>query len=161
MNIIFDTCSGQNKNNTVLRLGLAAWLKQMGYFIKVKFVFLIVGHTKNDTDRLFNSLKHEYRKENIFTMQALFDCLSVSDSVTVVPLVAEDFLDYNALFDDIYHPLAGKVKQNHIFSCSGDNLLPVIELHASNLDEHQITYFKALKKSRTVEEISNLTVTWS
>ena len=94
-------------------------------------------------------------------MQALFDCLSVSDSVTVVPLVAEDFLDYNALFDDIYRPLAGKVKQNHIFSCSGDNLLPVIKLHASNLDEHQITYFKALKKSRTVEEISNLTVTWS
>ncbi len=114
LNIIFDNCSGQNKNNTVLRL--AAWLKQMGYFKKVKFVFLIVGHTKNAADRLFNSLKHEYRKENIFTMQALFDCLSVSDSVMVVPSVAEDFLDYDALFDDIYCPLTGKVKQNHIFS---------------------------------------------
>ena len=91
LNIIFDNCSGQNKNNTVLRL--AAWLKQMGYFKKVKFVFLIVGQTKNAADRLFNSLKHEYRKENIFTMQALFDCLGVSDSVTVVPSVAEDFLD--------------------------------------------------------------------
>jgi hypothetical protein len=146
LNIIFDNCSGQNKNNTVLRL--AAWLKQMGYFKKVKFVFLIVGHTKNAADRLFNSLKHEYRKENIFTMQALFDCLGVSDSVTVVPSVAEDFLDYDALFDDIYRPLAGKVKQNHIFSCSGDNLLPVIELRASNLDEHQITCFKVSKKSR-------------
>ena len=121
---------------------------QMGYFKKVKFVFLIVGHTKNAADRLFNSLKHEYRKENIFTMQALFDCLGVSDSVTVVPSVAEDFLDYDALFDDIYRPLAGKVKQNHIFSCSRDNLLPVIELRASNLDEHQITCFKASKKSR-------------
>jgi hypothetical protein len=73
----------------------------MGYFNKVKFVFLIVGHTKNAIDQLFNSLKHEYRKENIFTMQALFDCLSVSDSVKVVPLVAEDFLDYDALFDDV------------------------------------------------------------
>ena len=95
LNIIFDNCSGQNKNNTVLRL--AAWLTQMGYFKKVKFVFLIVGHTKNAADRLFNSLKHEYRKENIFTMQALFDCLGVSDSVTVVPSVAKDFLDFDEL----------------------------------------------------------------
>ena len=28
LNIIFDNCSGQNKNNMVLKL--AAWLKQMG-----------------------------------------------------------------------------------------------------------------------------------
>jgi len=96
LNIIFDNCcSGQKKNNTVLRL--AAWLKQMGYFKKVKFVFLIVGQTKNAADRLFNSLKHEYRKENIFTMQALFEYLSVSDSVTVVPSVAKDFLDFDEL----------------------------------------------------------------
>ena len=58
LKIIFDNCSGQNQNNTVLRL--AAWLKQMGYFKKVKFVFLIVGHTKIAADRLFYSLKHEY-----------------------------------------------------------------------------------------------------
>jgi hypothetical protein len=43
-------------------------------------------------------------------MQALFDCLGVSDSVTVVPSVAEDFLDYDALFDDVYHPLVWMVK---------------------------------------------------
>ena len=49
LNIIFDNCSGQNKNNTVLRL--AAWLKQMGYLKKVKFVFLIVGHIKNAADQ--------------------------------------------------------------------------------------------------------------
>ena len=84
--------------------------------------------------------------------QALFDCLGVSDSMTVVPLVAEDFLDYDALFDDIYRPLAGKVKQNHIFSCSGDNLLPVIELRASILDEHQITCFRPRRN------LKNLTV---
>ncbi len=30
LNIIFDNCSGQNKNNTVLKLGL--WLNKMGYF---------------------------------------------------------------------------------------------------------------------------------
>jgi hypothetical protein len=30
LNIIFDNCSGQNKNNTVLKL--PAWLMAMGYF---------------------------------------------------------------------------------------------------------------------------------
>ena len=44
---------GQNKNNTVLKL--AMWLKEMHYFKRVRFVFLIVGHTKNACDRLFNS----------------------------------------------------------------------------------------------------------
>ncbi len=58
LNIIFDNCSGQNKNNTALKLTL--WLKEMGYFKQVNFVFLIVGHTKIACDCLFNSLKHEY-----------------------------------------------------------------------------------------------------
>ncbi len=56
LNIVFDNCTGQNKNNTVLKL--AMWLKEMGYFMRVNFVFLIVGHTKNACDCLFNSLKH-------------------------------------------------------------------------------------------------------
>ncbi len=53
LNIIVDNCSGQNKNNTVLKL--AAWLKAMGYFRQVNFIFLVVGHTKNAADLLFNS----------------------------------------------------------------------------------------------------------
>ena len=64
--------SGQNKNNTVLKLVM--WLKEMRYFKRVSFVFLIVGHTKNACDCLFKSLKHEYRKKNIFTMDGRVDC---------------------------------------------------------------------------------------
>ena len=45
LNIIFDNCSGQNKNNTVLKLTM--WLKAMDYFKRVNFIFLVVGHTKN------------------------------------------------------------------------------------------------------------------
>ena len=44
LNIIFDSCCGQNKNNTVLRL--AAWIASLGYFNKVNFIFLVVGHTR-------------------------------------------------------------------------------------------------------------------
>jgi len=31
LNIVFDNCTGQNKNNTVLKL--AMWLKEMGCFM--------------------------------------------------------------------------------------------------------------------------------
>jgi hypothetical protein len=37
LNIIFDNCSGQNKNKTVLKL--AVWLVAMGYFKSVHFNF--------------------------------------------------------------------------------------------------------------------------
>ena len=155
LNIIFDNCSGQNKNNTVLKL--AAWVKQMGYFENVNFVFLIVGHTKNAADRLFNSLKHEYRQRNIFTMQGLFDQLNASDSVTVVPSLPEDFLDYDKLFGDIYRDISGKIKVNHIFSCSGsDPLKVVIQLRQSNLDEHTITSHVASKKKKMFSSVAEL-----
>jgi hypothetical protein len=67
LNIIFDHCCGQNKNNTVLRL--VAWLAQLGHFHEVNFIFLVVGHTKNAADCLFNSLKVRYRKKNLCTTQ--------------------------------------------------------------------------------------------
>jgi hypothetical protein len=58
LNIIFDNCSGQNKNNTVLKL--PSWLMAVGYFKEIHFIFLVVGNTKNAADRLFNSLKQDY-----------------------------------------------------------------------------------------------------
>jgi hypothetical protein len=45
LNIIFDNYSGQNKNNMVLKL--LVWLKAMGYFKCVNFIFLIVGQKIN------------------------------------------------------------------------------------------------------------------
>jgi hypothetical protein len=76
LNVVYDNCSGQNKNNTVLRYLL--WIVEMGYFRRVNFIFLVVGHTKNAADRLFkfNALKLDYRKQNIYTMKELLTCLS-------------------------------------------------------------------------------------
>ena len=154
LNIVFDNCSGQNKNNTVLRL--AVWLQQVEYFKKVNFIFLIVGHTKNAADSLFNSLKHEYRKQNIYTMQGLYDCLDASDAVTVVPASSGDFLDYDILYQDLYRNLAGKVKSNHIFSVSDQNPTTVIHLRESNLNEHPITLHATLKKAKIFASAAEL-----
>jgi hypothetical protein len=143
LNIVFDNCSGQNKNNTVLKL--AAWLMAMGYFKSVQFIFLVVGHTKNAADRLFNSLKHEYRKQNLFTFDELARALDQSATVTVHRTVANDFFDYDKLLDGMYPKLAGHIKQNHIFSCedNGSELM----IRKSNLPEHQEYILRIRKKN--------------
>ena len=143
LNIIFDNCSGQNKNNTVLKLAL--WIMAMGYFKSVQFIFLVVGHTKNAADRLFNSLKHEYRKQNLFTFDQLARTLDQSASVTVHRTVANDFLDYDSLLDGIYRKLAGNIKQNHIFSCIDDDGFEM-RIRESNLVEHRESIVRLPKK---------------
>ena len=40
LNIIFNNCSGQNKNNMVLKLSV--WLKATGYFNCVSYIFLLL-----------------------------------------------------------------------------------------------------------------------
>ena len=143
LNIVFDNCSGQNKNNTVLKL--AAWLMAMGYFKSVQFIFLVVGHTKNAADRLFNSLKHEYRKQNLFTFDELARALDQSATVTVHRTVANDFFDYDKLLDGMYRKLTGQIKQNHIFSCEDDGSEMMIR--KSNLPEHQEYILRLRKKN--------------
>jgi hypothetical protein len=143
LNIVFDNCSGQNKNNTVLKL--AAWLMAMGYFKSVQFIFLVVRHTKNAADHLFNSLKHEYRKQNLFTFDELARTLDQSATVTVHRTVANDFFDYDKLLDGIYRKLAGHIKQNHIFSCEDDGSEMMIR--KSNLAEHQEYILRIRKKN--------------
>jgi len=69
---------------------------------EVQFIFLVVGHRKNAANRLFNSLKHEYRKQNLFTFDELARALDQSANVTVHRTVANDFFDYDKLLDGMY-----------------------------------------------------------
>jgi hypothetical protein len=117
--LFFDNCTGQNKNNTVLKL--PAWLVQCGYFLEVNFIFLVVGHTKNAANHLFNLLKKDYRKKKIYTFDKLIKNLSASSSVTVYPAEAADFLPYNKLLGMLYKDLTGNIMTNHIFSCRSGN----------------------------------------
>jgi hypothetical protein len=74
LNIIMDNCPGQNKKNFVLRL--APYLQEKGYFNDVNFIFLIVGHTKNVANHLFNTLKRLYRVHNMFSMGMLLEAMT-------------------------------------------------------------------------------------
>jgi len=147
LNIVFDNCSGQNKNNTVLKL--ASYLTEMRYFKKVNFIFLVVGHTKNAADRLFNALKMEYHDKNIFTMGEMINVLNKSNSVTVHPSAESDFLTYDIFFGLFYSAYTKKVKQNHIFTADSNNKVGnqiQVDLRQSDLPEHQVVKHNAIKR---------------
>jgi len=146
--IVFDNCSGQNKNNTLLKL--LVYLVECGYFKDVWFVFLIVGHTKNAADRLFNLLKIRYRQKNIYTMPVLLEQLGDSDFVTIDPSAEPDFNDWDSFLNNFYATFSGKVKKNHIFHVNRDTMRKEnqvrVELRESNLDHDKISYHRAIKQ---------------
>jgi hypothetical protein len=92
LNLIMDNCSGQNKNQMVLRL--VPYLVEMGYFSKVNFIFLVVGHTKNPCDRLFNLCKKAYRKSQVFIMDQLVDASNGTTHVSGCRVSADIMKDY-------------------------------------------------------------------
>ena len=64
LSIIMENCSGQNKNHYVLHF--PAYLTMNKYLERVHIIFLVAGHTKNTTDRLFNLLELDHRKQMSF-----------------------------------------------------------------------------------------------
>ena len=93
LNLVFDNCSVQNKNNTVLKL--LVWLTEMCFYKKVNFVFLIVGHAKNASDRIFNLLKVEHHLNNLSTMAQLVRALGKSRHVTIHTSETTNFVDWH------------------------------------------------------------------
>ena len=133
LTIVFDNCSGQNKNNTILKF--LVFLVEMKYFKKVQLLFLIVGHTKNACDHLFNALKNLYRQENIYTFPQLLTRLDKSDKMTVTESVEADFLYWDSLLALFCSSYAKKVRQNHIFRveiCNWKGNQLQVDLYLSN-----------------------------
>jgi hypothetical protein len=114
LTFVFDNCSGQNKNGMVLKL--VVYLVEMGYFEEVQFMFLIVGHTKNPADRLFNLLKLLYRSLNLFTMKQLIATVNTNEFVTAVQAeeeVFKDFMEYQQRFYKAFE--SNTIKIYHVF----------------------------------------------
>jgi hypothetical protein len=113
---------------------LAPFLVEKGYFEEVQFVFLVVGHTKNVADRLFNICKHRYCKCNIFTMGQLKD---VIQGPQVSPHLVDwcVFFDYDKMLNKIYRSALQKVNAYQIFmsNLSGAIGAGKIECRSSNL----------------------------
>ena len=143
LTIIMDNCSGQNKNNFVLRL--AVFLVDAGYFRKVNFVFYVVGHTKNACDRWFSILKRQYRRSNVFTFKQLLKVLNTNEKITVKEVRSEHFKEYGKFLQRFYKKFeSGTIKPNHVFSVD-DSLEPgTIAVKVD--DEGNVTKQKLVKK---------------
>ena len=120
--VIMDNCSGQNKNRMVLRL--APYLVEMNFCKKMKFCFLVRGHTKNACDRMFNILKQHARRSNVYTLQCLLDAFNKSKDVTAIQASRDDFFNWDDFLDMFYKRFTtGSVLRGHIF----ESEMPSIE----------------------------------
>ena len=115
LSLVFDNCAGQNKNRMVLRF--AQYLVDTLIFKRVQVVFLVMGHTKNICDRRFKDLKLSFHHKNVYTFSMLIDCLSHnnSDYVNVIPVVPEDFFDWDSFFFTRYKKAIKDTSKYHCF----------------------------------------------
>jgi hypothetical protein len=95
LNFVVDNCSGQNKNRHVLRL-LHFLVKTQVATTARRAIFLVRGHTKNDCDRLFNTMKKSYRKTNCFTPKDLIHSMQ-HDKVEAVGIEHGVFNNWDEL----------------------------------------------------------------
>ena len=152
LNIVFDNCPGQNKNNHVSRL--VPFLVELGYFKRVEFMFLIVGHTKNNCDRWFNTLKSKYRKSNVYTMPQLIDVQgTVSKQVKVSTVADGDFKGYNSFLNKFYRSIPS-ISKSHIFVCDSRDamntdtkrILRTYECNPDKVDDVRRSAFSFIKQ---------------
>jgi hypothetical protein len=114
LSIIMDNCSGQNKNNHVLRLSLL--LVELNYFEEVEFIFYVRGHTKNVCDRMFNLLKKRFHKSQVFSLEKLSLLLNEIENVHYHHVDAAVFYNYQMLLGRFYLGIpSGAIKKNHFF----------------------------------------------
>jgi hypothetical protein len=115
LNFIMDNCGGQNKNRHVLRL--MHFIVKRRIAKKANAIFLVRGHTKNACDRLFNTMKKQYRKVNSFTPEDLLDSIKGNLKVDPFMITATAFKDWDKLEDQFIKRLpGGNTTTNHIFS---------------------------------------------
>lgn len=154
LNVIFDNCPGQNKNNFVL--WLVPYLVEIGYFASVNFIFLVAGHTKNTADRLFNLLKAAYRRENVPTMDVLYELCNRSEKVTVLPVTQGDFRNYREYLETFYVKYKDLTRQ-HQFS---SRMKPDGSIHTftqmSAIEEHPPKKQNVQKKTPPGETFTRL-----
>ena len=88
-NILVDNCGVQNKNIAMIRF--LNMIKEVGLFGIA--TFCIKGHTKNDRDRKFNSIKVLYGKQNVLNFENCCQNFNTRKNVEVIKMFHENFFD--------------------------------------------------------------------
>ncbi|KAE9291048.1 hypothetical protein PF001_g19333 [Phytophthora fragariae] len=111
-----DNCSGQNKNNYVIKFFLAQ--VQMGVFERIDYKFFVKGHTKNSCDRGFGHIRRHVGRADCWKMDHIVSAVNeaaTSSSAVHISRGNEFFKSYKPLVTELYKKLVG-VQQYQIFS---------------------------------------------
>ncbi|ETN03153.1 hypothetical protein PPTG_16124 [Phytophthora nicotianae INRA-310] len=111
-----DNCSGQNKNNHVIKFFLAQ--VQRGTFERVDYKFFVKGHTKNSCDRGFGHIRKHISRSDCWTMDHVISAVkdaAASNRTVHISRGNDFFKSYKPLLQELYKTLAG-VQQYQIFS---------------------------------------------
>ena len=85
------------------------------------FSSLLQGNTKSTADQLFNSLKKDYRSQNVFSLTELIKVCNINQYVTAYKCVWTDFYDWNNVLTRIFKPKLEAVKKYQLFESCYDN----------------------------------------
>ncbi|ETP40722.1 hypothetical protein F442_11999 [Phytophthora nicotianae P10297] len=116
LTVYADNCSGQNKNNYVIKFLLAQ--VDMGLLKHVDYKFFVKGHTKNSCDRGFGHFRKHVAKEDCYTVAHVVDAVkeAAANSVTVhISRGSSQFKTYKGVLTDLYKRLE-RIQQYQIFS---------------------------------------------
>ena len=100
ISIFVESCSTQKENNVMIRF--IKMTKEGWFFGTDHLHFYIKGHTKNDCDHAFNSLKVLYRKQNVFTFENCCEILNTSNNFEVIKMFYQNFFDLKSFLNDLY-----------------------------------------------------------
>ena len=110
-----DNCTGQNKNNAVIRL--ANLLVEGGYFATAEVAFLVKGHTKNSCDRSFNLMKQHFHGKNACAKEMALKVLNKSSDATMVDCTPSIFKDCDTLLDKLCKKCPpSTIMKSHLFA---------------------------------------------
>uniref|UniRef100_H3H8D3 DUF7869 domain-containing protein n=1 Tax=Phytophthora ramorum TaxID=164328 RepID=H3H8D3_PHYRM len=116
LTVYAGNCSGQNKNNYVIKFLLAQ--VDMGRLKHVDYKFFVKGHTKNSCDRGFGHIRKYIGSVDCYTVEHVVDAVknAAPNSVTVhFPRGTGQFKAYKEVLTELYKRLEG-IQQFQIFS---------------------------------------------
>lgn len=110
-----DNCSGQNKNNYVLKYLLA--LSHKGAFEEVAFKFFVKGHTKSAVDRGFGHVRKRFAREDVYTMEqlvAVVNSAATSSATVVISADMPTFKSFKTVLTDMYSDVSS-IRKYQVF----------------------------------------------
>lgn len=115
-----DNCSGQNKNNFVLKFLLL--LTDTGFLQEVNYKFYVKGHTKNACDRGFGVIKKKFNRENSWVFGHILDHVNSSATNEAFAIDGDQnpFRNYKTKLRMIYKDVTA-IKKFQLFRMTSAN----------------------------------------